>query len=139
MSINKKHQIEIEYKGKLRTESVHLGSGHRIITDAPIDNYGKGQAFSPTDLVVSALGSCILTIIGIVATRNQVSIDGSRCNILKEMTVNPRKISKIVINIYIQNLESSVIKKKIEHAAKSCPVYNSLDSNIHKKIIFNYY
>ena len=112
MSINQKHQIEIEYQGNLRTESIHLSSGHRIITDAPIDNYGKGKAFSPTDLVVSALGSCILTIVGIVATRNKVEIDGSKCEVLKEMTANPRRITKIVINIYIKNLESTILKKK---------------------------
>ena len=75
------HQIEIKYKGNLRTESVHLKSGQKLITDAPVDNKGKGEAFSPTDLTASALGSCMLTIIGITAERRDIDISGVRAEI----------------------------------------------------------
>ena len=94
------HQIEIEYKGNLRTESVHLKSGQKLITDAPVDNKGKGEAFSPTDLTASALGSCMLTIMGITAESRDIDISGARAEIEKVMGTNPRRITRIIINIY---------------------------------------
>ena len=96
------HQIEIEYKGNLRTESLHLKSGQKLITDAPVDNKGKGKAFSPTDLTASALGSCMLTIIGITAERRDIDISGVRAEIEKVMGTNPHRITQIIINIYFQ-------------------------------------
>ena len=83
---------KIEYKGELRTEAVHLRSGKTIITDAPIDNQGKGEAFSPTDLVATALGSCMLTIMGIVAKKNNINIDDTTVEVLKTMSESPRRI-----------------------------------------------
>ena len=94
------HNIKIVYEGELRTSATHIKSGICITTDAPIDNCGKGKAFSPTDLLASALGSCILTIMGIVADRHNVSIEGTHCKVTKKMANNPRKISSIVVDIY---------------------------------------
>ncbi len=120
------HQIEIEYKGKLRTESVHLKSGQKLITDAPVDNKGKGEAFSPTDLTASALGSCMLTIMGIVAERRDIDISGVRAEIEKVMGANPRRIVQIIINIYFQIKLAKHEKKIFEKSALSCPVHRSL-------------
>ena len=101
------HQIEIKYKGNLRTESVHLKSGQKLITDAPIDYKGKGEAFSPTDLTASALGSCMLTIIGITAERRDIDISGARAEIEKVMGTNPRRITQLsLIYIFRLNLPS---------------------------------
>ena len=92
------HQIEIEYKGTLRTESVHLKSGQKLQTAAPVDNKGKGEAFSPTDLTASALGSCMLTIMGITAESRDIDNSGARAEITKVMGTNPRRITQIIIN-----------------------------------------
>ena len=113
------HQIEIEYKGNLRTESVHLKSGQKLITDAPVDNKGKGEAFSPTDLTASALGSCMLTIIGITAKRRDIDISGVRAEIEKVMGTNPRRITQLsLIYIFRLNLPSrknSYLKNQLCH------------------------
>ena len=117
------HQIEIEYKGNLRTESVHLKSGQKLITDAPVDNKGKGEAFSPTDLTASALGSCMLTIIGITAERRDIDISGVRAEIEKVMGTNPRRITRIIINIYFQIKPTKYEQQLFKKSALSCPVH----------------
>ena len=89
----------VEYKGELRTEAVHLKSGKTIITDAPIDNQGKGEAFSPTDLVATALGSCMITIMGIVAEREGITLDGTTAEVEKVMATSPRRIDEVKIKI----------------------------------------
>ena len=93
------HQIEITYTRNLRTQCNHLQSGDKIITDAPVDNYGNGEAFSPTDLAVTALGSCLLTIMGIAAKTHGINIDQSIARVTKIMSKNPRRIGKIIIDI----------------------------------------
>jgi len=133
------HQIEIEYKGKLRTESVHLKSGQKLITDAPVDNKGKGEAFSPTDLTASALGSCMLTIMGIVAERRDIDISGVRAEIEKVMGANPRRIIQIIINIYFQIKLTKHEKKIFEKSALSCPVHRSLHPDTEILTQFHYY
>ena len=133
------HQIEIEYKGNLRTESVHLESGQKLITDAPVDNKGKGEAFSPTDLTVSALGSCMLTIMGIAAERRDIDISGVRAEIEKVMGANPRRIVQIIINIYFQIKLAKHEKKIFEKSALSCPVHRSLHPDIEILTQFHYY
>ena len=132
------HQIEIEYEGNLRTSAIHLQSGNRIITDAPSDNEGRGEAFSPTDLVASALGSCILTILGILSERNRINIKGARCKITKVMDKSPRKISKIVVDIIFPEKLSPKNQKLMQQAVMSCPVHRSLNSDMLKDIIFHY-
>jgi len=130
-------KIKIEYIGDLRTESMHIDSGHSIITDAPKDNQGLGRKFSPTDLVASALGSCLLTIMGIVANRHNINMKGSTINILKEMNENPRRISKLILDI---NLNCIITDDKLDilkRATKHCPVHNSLNDKIDIKINFS--
>jgi putative redox protein len=120
-----------KYLGDLRTEIVHLRSGSVIITDAPVDNKGKGENFSPTDLVASALGSCMLTIMGIAAREHNFSIDGTTCSITKIMTDNPRKIGEIIIELdFTANSYSDKQKKILEHISKTCPVALSLHESV---------
>ena len=129
---------KIEYMGELRTEAVHLRSGKKIITDAPIDNQGKGEAFSPTDLIATALGSCMMTIMGIVAEREGIKLDGTVADVEKVMDTNPRRISEIKIKIKcIQKLNREQ-RYKLEKAAKTCPVSNSLSENLKETIEFMY-
>ena len=129
---------KIEYKGELRTEAVHLSSGKTIITDAPIDNQGKGEAFSPTDLVATALGSCMMTIMGIVAEREGIILNGTTAEVEKVMDTSPRRISEVKIKIkFIQKLNRDQ-KDKLERAAKSCPVSGSLSENLKETVEFIY-
>ena len=128
----------VEYKGELRTEAVHLKSGKTIITDAPIDNQGKGEAFSPTDLVATALGSCMITIMGIVAEREGITLDGTTAEVEKVMATNPRRIGEVKIKIkFIQKLNRDQ-KDKLERAAKTCPVSGSLSENLKETVEFIY-
>ena len=131
------NQIRVEYIGDLRTESVHLDSNDKIVTDAPKDNQGLGRKFSPTDLLASALGSCLLTIMGIVANRNQIDMSSSYAEVKKTMSEEtPRRISSININIYLSNNISNKDKNILYKASKHCPVHNSLSENI--DIIINF-
>ena len=129
---------KVTYKGSLRTEAIHLQSGNTIITDAPIDNHGKGEAFSPTDLVATALASCMLTIMGIVANRNHLKINGTTAEIEKIMGANPRRINEIKINIRFNENFDKKTKRKLENAALTCPVSNSLSENLNESIKFIY-
>ncbi len=129
---------KIEYKGELRTEAVHLSSGKAIITDAPVDNQGKGEAFSPTDLVATALGSCMMTIMGIVAEREGIILNGTTAEVEKVMATSPRRIGEVKIKIkFIQKLNRDQ-KDKLERAAKSCPVSGSLSENLKETVEFIY-
>jgi len=133
------HTIENKYLGQLRIESTHLKSGNKIISDAPTDNNGKGEAFSPTDLVSSALGSCMLTIMGIKANNSGIDIEGARVNITKIMSANPRKIEEIKVDFFMpKNNYSDKEKIILERAAKTCPVALSLHPDLKQTIIFNY-
>ena len=129
---------KVTYKGSLRTEAIHVQSGNTIITDAPIDNHGKGEAFSPTDLVATALASCMLTIMGIVANRNHLKINGTTAEIEKIMGANPRRINEIKINIRFNENFDKKTKRKLENAALTCPVSNSLNENLNESIKFIY-
>ena len=129
---------KVTYKGSLRTEAIHVQSGNTIITDAPIDNHGKGEAFSPTDLVATALASCMLTIMGIVANRNHFKINGTIAEIEKIMGANPRRINEIKINIRFNENFDKKTKRKLENAALTCPVSNSLNENLNESIKFIY-
>ena len=128
----------VEYKGELRTEAVHLKSGKTIITDAPIDNQGKGEAFSPTDLVATALGSCMITIMGIVAEREGITLDGTIAEVEKVMTTSPRRIGEVKIKVkFIQKLNRDQ-RDKLERAAKTCPVSGSLSKDLKETVEFIY-
>jgi putative redox protein len=124
-----------KYIGELRTEMTHLRSGSVITTDAPIDNKGKGEYFSPTDLVASALGSCIFTIMGIAAREHEFSIDGASCKITKIMTEKPRKIGEIKIDFDFTGNEFTDKQRKIlEYCVKSCPVALSLNESVFQNV-----
>jgi uncharacterized OsmC-like protein len=120
-----------KYTGGLRTTAVHLKSNSELITDAPVDNQGKGESFSPTDLVATALGSCMLTIMGIKARDKNIDIDGATAEVLKTMASNPRRISRLDIKITMpQKPFSDRDKKLLTLATEACPVGNSLHPNI---------
>jgi len=133
-----KHQVEIVYEGNLRTKAVHIASGSEILTDAPIDNQGKGEKFSPTDLVATALGSCMLTIMGMAAKVQKVDISDTKVKVEKIMGKDPRKISKINIEIYFNKIISDKHKIILERAAHHCPVGKTLEGNIEENIKFIY-
>ena len=133
------HSIENKYIGELRTSSTHIKSRKNIITDAPIDNNGKGDAFAPTDLVSSALCSCITTVMGICAEKGKFEMPNSKAKITKLMSTNPRKISEIKIKInFEKNSLSDVQKRKLISVGKNCPVAKSLNSDIKQTLIFNF-
>jgi putative redox protein len=127
------------YIGDLRTEMTHVRSGSVVITDAPVDNKGKGEYFSPTDLVASALGSCIYTIMGIAAREHGFSIDGSSCSITKIMSDNPRKIGEIRIEMDLTaNIYTDKQKKILEHCVKTCPVALSLHESVKQNVTLRF-
>ncbi len=130
---------EIIYQGQLRTRAVHVASGNEIITDAPTDNHGKGEAFSPTDLVASALGSCMLTVMGIFADKNGLNMDGTRVEATKIMANEPRRIGEVRIRMYIPGgTLTDIERKKLENVALTCPVAKSLHPDIKQKVTFEY-
>ncbi len=129
---------KITYLGELRTSSIHLQSGSEIISDAPIDNNGKGEAFSPTDTVVNALGSCMFIVMGIKAQDLQVDLSNSTAEITKIMAADPRRISEIHV-VFNFSIDTDIKNKTIlERIAMTCPVYYSLHPDIKKVITFNW-
>ncbi|MFL5730396.1 MAG: OsmC family protein [Cytophagaceae bacterium] len=133
-------QMKAVYLGQLRSEAEHLQSGNKILIDAPTDNNGRGEAFSPTDLVCSALASCMMTIMGIVANRENLDISGLKVDIEKIMAQNPRKIAEIKLDF---NMPSSVQlsdkqKEVLKRAAHTCPVALSLDPSVKQTVNFNF-
>jgi putative redox protein len=129
----------VEYMGDLRTQAVHLKSGQSVTTDAPTDNQGKGEAFSPTDLVSSALSSCMMTIMGQVASREGVNLKGLKTEVVKVMSANPRKIAEIKITFTHPNLQATEVQKqKLKNAAITCPVALSLAESLKQTVLFNF-
>jgi uncharacterized OsmC-like protein len=129
----------IVYTGELRTEAEHIRSGNKIITDAPIDNQGKGEFFSPTDLLATSLGCCMVTIMGIAARTHNFNIDGTKISVQKVMGTNPRRVVEIMIHLHFpHNNYSSKEKKLIELSAKECPVAQSLHPDLKQTINFHY-
>ena len=133
------HSIENKYVGELRTESTHLKSSNVIITDAPTDNNGKGNAFSPTDLVATALCSCMTTVMGICAEKNNFELPESIAYVTKIMESHPRRISKIIIEINFENNNlSNQLTAKLAAVATGCPVAQSLSSALIQEVKFNF-
>jgi uncharacterized OsmC-like protein len=131
--------LTTDYKGTLRTENIHTRSGSLVITDAPVDNQGKGEAFSPTDLVCTALSSCMLTTMGILANRENIDLKGLHTEVVKIMASNPRKISEIQITLSHPSLQvTEEQKKKLKNAALTCPVALSLHDSVKQTVIFNF-
>lgn len=129
---------KVVYLGDLRTESTHLKSNNSFITDAPIDNNGKGEAFSPTDTVATGLASCMLTVMGIKAKTMAIDMSGTTAQVTKTMASNPRRISKIEVLIDFPFEADSKTRKILEHTANTCPVHYSLHPDIVKDITFNW-
>ncbi|MEA9411971.1 OsmC family protein [Flavobacterium sp. PL02] len=129
---------KVTYLGDLRTKSVHVQSGNEIISDAPIDNNGKGEAFSPTDTVANALASCMMTIMGIKARDLNVDFIGSTAEVTKIMNAEPRRIGAIEIAFEMQGVADEKSRTILERAGMTCPVFLSLNSEIEKKITFNW-
>lgn len=130
-------EVKIEYLGELSTRCVLQDTAAEIITDAPKDNFGRGEMFSPTDLVATALGSCILTLIGIVAKKLSVDVSDMSAVVQKEMAAKPqRRIGKIVVTVVCPRDFSEDVKQKLEKAGRECPVHHSLHPEIEQEIHF---
>ena len=129
---------KIIYKNNLRTEAQHIASGQKIITDAPLDNNGKGEAFSPTDLVATALASCMITIMAIAAEKNGINLLETSASVKKIMGTNPRTISDVIIEITMSKDLDLKDRKRLEKAALACPVHKSLHPDMNKEITFSY-
>ncbi len=129
---------EVLYYGDLKAESKHIQSGSKVLTDAPIDNNGKGEAFSPTDLVATSLANCMLTVMGISAYRNKINIKGTRAEVNKVMGIEPRRITEIKIQFFFPDDYNDKYKESLEQAALNCPVAKSLSEDIVQNIHFNY-
>ena len=131
-------RANIVYQNNLRTEAEHIASGEKIITDAPVDNNGKGEAFSPTDLVATALGSCMITIMAISANKYGIDMSGTNASVKKIMGSDPRRISEISIDINMNKNIEEKDRKRLERSAVTCPVHRSLHPDLEKKIRFIY-
>ncbi len=130
--------FEIKYKGDLRTTAIHIDSGAEISTDAPKDNHGLGETFSPTDMVCTALASCILTIMAIAVEKDNVDIKGTTAVVKKTMGIKPRRISKIDIDLTFPREYDQKTKTILERAAYNCPVHHTLSETVEKNISFTY-
>lgn len=131
--------IKSSYLGNLRTNSIHLKSQNQLITDAPTDNNGRGEAFSPTDLLATSLATCAITIMGIAAQKHNLAIENLTCDVTKIMAANPRRVSEIIVEFnFLKNDFSAAEKQILIDAANSCPVAHSLSESLNKKFIFNF-
>jgi putative redox protein len=131
--------IKTTYEGDLLTKALHLKSDVTLVTDAPIDNEGKGSSFSPTDLMAASLGSCMLTIMGIACRKHDINMDGTSMNITKVMVSDPRRVSEIHVEFFMPaNNYDAKQRKILEQAAKTCPVALSLHPDLKQIITFRY-
>lgn len=131
--------IKEKYLGDLRVECVHEKSGATIVTDAPVDNHGKGEAFSPTDLCCASLGACAMTIIGIYGQQHNVDVTGTTLEITKTMAADPRRIGKVEIVFNMPDKDYTDKQKLlIERAANTCPVHLSLGENVEQIFVFRW-
>jgi putative redox protein len=134
-------EINVGYTGQLRCQAIHGPSGETLNTDAPTDNGGKGESFSPTDLVATALGTCVMTILGLVAERHNIDLDGTQIQVTKEMITEPvRRIGglRTVVTIPVNAVTDEDLRTRLEAAARKCPVHQSLHPDIDAPIDFFY-
>jgi putative redox protein len=130
-------EIKLTYEGDLHSSAVHLPSGNILVTDAPLDNNGLGQAFSPTDLLATALGSCMATVIGIVAKRKEIAVEGMTVNVRKFMSDDqPRRVKRLELDLNLPLPESHPDRKLLESAARGCPVHHSIHPDI--EVVMNW-
>jgi putative redox protein len=129
----------IIYTGDLRTEATHVKSGQTFITDAPVDNQGKGEAFSPTDLLATSLGACAITVVGIAARTHGFNIDGTSIKVTKIMASEPRRVGEVIVEFNFPAVKYSEKEKAIiRHTINTCPVSQSLNANLKQTFILNF-
>ena len=130
-------EIQLSYEGDLHCSAIHLPSGNTLVTDAPLDNNGRGQAFSPTDLLATALGSCMATVIGILAKRKELAVEGMTVNVRKFMSDDqPRRVKRLELDLQIPLPASHPDRKLLESAARGCPVHHSIHPDI--EVVMNW-
>ncbi len=130
-------EIKLTYAGDLHCSAIHLPSGNTLVTDAPLDNNGLGQAFSPTDLLATALGSCMATVIGIVAKRKDIAVEGMSVMVRKFMSDDqPRRVKRLELDLELPLAGSHPERKLLESAARSCPVHHSIHPDI--EVVMNW-
>lgn len=130
-------EIDVVYEGDLHCQATHLASGARVATDAPKDNQGRGESFSPTDLVATALGSCMVTIMGIYAKKNALAIEGTKVRVVKDMVADPvRRIGKLTVKVDVPRAIDEKHRQGLEEAARGCPVCQSLSPQVQRAIEF---
>lgn len=131
--------IDIVYQGQLRCEARHGPSGTQLVTDAPVDNMGKGESFSPTDLVATALGTCMLTLMGIMAERHKLDLSGTTVHVEKEMVTQPsRRIGQLRVRIHVPTELPADAQSRLREAALTCPVHKSLHPDVATPIEFRF-
>jgi putative redox protein len=131
-------EIKLSYEGDLHCSAIHLPSGSTLVTDAPLDNNGLGQAFSPTDLLATALGSCMATVIGILAKRKELAVEGMAVTVRKYMSDDqPRRIKRLELDLQIPLPASHPERKLLEAAARGCPVHHSIHPDI--EVVMNWH
>lgn len=132
-------EINIAYEGGLRCRAQHGPSDTELVTDAPVDNHGKGESFSPTDLVATALGTCVATIMGILAERHNIDLTGMQITVEKEMVAEPvRRIGRLPVTVRVPGQVSDADRKRLENGARTCPVHKSIHPDIDAPITFIY-
>lgn len=130
-------EIKLTYEGQLHCSVTHIPSGNTLVTDAPLDNNGLGQAFSPTDLLASALGSCMATVIGILAKRKEIAVEGMAVTVRKFMSDDqPRRVRRLELDLQIPLPASHPDRKLLESAARGCPVHHSIHPDI--EVVMNW-
>jgi putative redox protein len=131
--------ISLVYRGQLRCDAEHGPSKTRLVTDAPTDNHGRGESFSPTDLIATGLGACILTTMGLVAQRDGIRVEGATVAVEKHMSAAPpRRIAKLVVRLTLPSGIAAEARQKLERAAHTCPVAISLHPDVVQEISFRY-
>jgi len=131
-------EIKLSYEGDLHCSAIHTPSGNTLVTDAPLDNNGRGQAFSPTDLLATALGSCMATVIGILAKRKELAVEGMTVNVRKFMSDDqPRRVKRLELDLQIPLPASHPDRKLLESAARGCPVHHSIHPDI--EVVMNWH
>lgn len=131
-------QIQTKYVGDLHCKAEHMPSGNKLVTDAPKDNRGRGDAFSPTDLIATSLGTCIATILGIQAQDLDLDLEGIRVTVEKHMAANPRRISRLETNVWMPVALDKDTRDRLERAARGCPVHHSIHPDIDAPITFHW-
>jgi putative redox protein len=131
-------QIDAAYEGDLHCTAEHVPSGVTLTTDAPEDNHGRGESFSPTDLVATALGTCVATIMGIQAEQHDLDLAGMEISVEKEMASNPRRIDSLHTEVWMPTALNEEMRTRLEKGARHCPVHNSIDDDIDAPIVFHW-